>query len=517
MGETRVDLLHLLEDLRDAYAGSLEETILTEIVANSLDSGAAEIRLTTDPPAATLDVVDDGRGMSRGELRRYHDLGASTKIRGRGIGFAGVGIKLGLLACEEVVTEARRGKTHVATTWRLASRHRAPWSWMAPPGLVGVRGTAVRLRLQHALSPLLDAGFLESTLRRHFQPLLETAFDRILARVYPNGVRFVVNERRLARRDAGPDAASLAVRVGRQRTPSAVGYLERGPAALSSEELRGVAVSTCGKVIKRGWDWLGVAPAEPGAVAGLIEVPALTECLTLNKAEFIKTGPRGAIYLAFRKVIQEAVAAQLADWGETPAPRPKRGAPRQLERDLQSVLDELAGDFPLLATLVERHGGGQRRLPLGAAAGTAPAAGVVALGATPGEAPTQPTAEPLPHGPAQPPAEHEREPHSRGTAVPGNPLGPKRPGHHGLRIQFESRPDDGQLGRLVESTVWVNTAHPAYGRATAARADAYHVALTVAMALAPLAVEPVDAHGFITAFLTSWGETGGRNGRPVAP
>ena len=36
MGETRVDLLHLLEDLRDAYPGALEETILTEIIANSL-------------------------------------------------------------------------------------------------------------------------------------------------------------------------------------------------------------------------------------------------------------------------------------------------------------------------------------------------------------------------------------------------------------------------------------------------------------------------------------------------
>src|SRR6184192_1390662 len=88
MGETRVDLLHLLEDLRDAYAGSLEETILTEIVANSLDSGAAAIRLTTNPGAATLDIVDDGRGMSRGELRRYHDLGASTKVRARGIDVA---------------------------------------------------------------------------------------------------------------------------------------------------------------------------------------------------------------------------------------------------------------------------------------------------------------------------------------------------------------------------------------------------------------------------------------------
>jgi len=41
VGETRVDLLHLLEDLRDAYPASTEETILTEIVANALDSGAA--------------------------------------------------------------------------------------------------------------------------------------------------------------------------------------------------------------------------------------------------------------------------------------------------------------------------------------------------------------------------------------------------------------------------------------------------------------------------------------------
>ena len=51
MGETRVDLLHLLEDLRDAYPGATEETILTEIVANALDSGAVTIRITTDAAA----------------------------------------------------------------------------------------------------------------------------------------------------------------------------------------------------------------------------------------------------------------------------------------------------------------------------------------------------------------------------------------------------------------------------------------------------------------------------------
>src|SRR3989440_1891318 len=158
MGETRVDLHHLLEDLRDAYPGSIDDTILTEIVANSLDSGATRVTLATDPAQATLTVTDDGSGMQRRELARYHDVAASTKTRGQGIGFAGVGIKLGLLVCEEVFTETRRGKTHVATRWHLASRHRAPWKWIPPLGMVAERGTAVRLRLRNPLSPLLDAG-----------------------------------------------------------------------------------------------------------------------------------------------------------------------------------------------------------------------------------------------------------------------------------------------------------------------------------------------------------------------
>jgi hypothetical protein len=136
MGQTRVDLLHLLEDLRDAYPGALEETILGEIVANALDSAAAHVSLRTDPGEALLVVVDDGRGMGRRELARYHDIAASAKVRGQGLGFAGVGIKLGLLASEEVLTETRRAEGHVATRWRLHGRHKAPWRWVDPPGYV---------------------------------------------------------------------------------------------------------------------------------------------------------------------------------------------------------------------------------------------------------------------------------------------------------------------------------------------------------------------------------------------
>src|SRR5881396_885010 len=184
MGETRVDLLHLLEDLRDAYPGASEETILTEIVANAIDSNATALTITADSSESTLTMLDDGGGMRRRDLARYHDVAATTKVRGEGIGFAGVGIKIGLLVSEEVLTETRRARHHAATTWHLSSRHRAPWKWIPPPGLVADHGTAVRLRIKNPLSPLLDPGFIEAALRRNFEPLLDPAFDAILIPLY---------------------------------------------------------------------------------------------------------------------------------------------------------------------------------------------------------------------------------------------------------------------------------------------------------------------------------------------
>jgi hypothetical protein len=65
----------------------------------------------------------------------------------------------------------------------------------------------------------------------------------------------------------------------------------------------------------------------------------------------------------------------------------------------------------------------------------------------------------------------------------------------------------------VESTVWINDAHPAYRRAVVSRSEGYHIAVAVALALAPLAVEPTKEHGFITAFLAAWGAATSRGKR----
>jgi hypothetical protein len=479
---SRFDLHHLLEDLRDAYPGALEETILSEIVANSLDSGARRISLRSEPSESVLKVVDDGRGMSRRELSRFHDVAASTKQRGEGIGFAGVGIKLGLLACDEVLTETQRGGKRVATRWRLASRHRAPWKWTDPPGFLDAQGTAVCLRLKNALSPLLDSG-------------------------------------RLLDKSDSASGAAIEVMLPRKRKPCGRGVLFRSADALPEEDA-GIAISTLGKVIRRGWDWLGLTPVAPRLVGGLIEVPSLSESLTLNKADFLRSGPRGLYYLSVRKAIQQAVMAQLQAWGEgrDAEDEARRRAARPLERDLEMVLVHLADDFPALAPLVEQSAGGQKLLPVGGRSsrpedgaglqaavseigGTSPAVGpeaAVAVEAPPGEPATRPEGAPRP-----------RQDAAQGPATASS--GRKAPRRYRLSIEFEERPDLPGLARLIESSVRINTAHPAHRRAVASRAEGYHAALGVALALSTEVSDAQRAPEFINAFLTRWGEALGRD------
>ncbi|MGH9366882.1 MAG: ATP-binding protein [Thermoanaerobaculia bacterium] len=481
------------------------------MVANSLDSGARRIVLTADPAQSALLILDDGAGMKRAELARYHDVASSRKPRGEGIGFAGVGIKLGLLASDEVVTETRRGAVHVATRWHLASRHRAPWKWIPPGGLLSRDGTAVTLRLRNPLSPLLDTGFLEETMRRHFQPLFDAGFSEMLAAHYPGGVSLVVNGRALGPEEpAVVERSALALHLPRRRRAAASGYLWRGRQdGTLPENARGLAVSTFGKVIKRGWDWLGVFPADPDRVGGLVEAPLLSQCLTLAKNDFIRTGQKGAVFLTFRKGLQQAVSAQLSAWGEgTDRAEPRLRRARPYERDLAAVLEELAEEFPLLQNLVERHAGGQKRLPVGGAGlGTAllPAGTAPQREPAPAPASEEPPAElPPPAPPAGGPSELAEAP-TIDLAAAGRRAHSK-PMRLGLKLQFEARPESVEPGRLAENIVWINESHPAHRRAAASRSEGYHIAFSAAMALSTVAVEPHQQRAFVNAFLARWGE-----------
>jgi hypothetical protein len=191
---------------------------------------------------------------------------------------------------------------------------------------------------------------------------------------------------------------------------------------------------------------------------------------------------------------------------------------RPMERDLETVLVELADEFPLLASLVEQRAGGQKRLPIGRSGRVEDGQALLAASITGHAEKLDEPAFPSELSPQSVGAEQaiakdqegsepqpDLEPSSGVAVVPGAKARP-RPGRYGLNIRFESHEGDPDLGRLVESTVVINDVHPAYRRAAASRSEGYHIALAVALALARLAVPPAEEPEFVTAFLVHWGE-----------
>ena len=204
---------------------------------------------------------------------------------------------------------------------------------------------------------------------------------------------------------------------------------------------------------------------------------------------------------------------------------------------------DLAEDYPALTALVERRAGGQRRLPTGDGSGSPVAARpgsrlgrrarqrrqrregsrIARRRKHPRRSTERMVRSPRitrlrlpPATPLEPPAgesRRRRAPHALLDPPAGRDKGPRRPTRYGLSIDFKELPDSPELGRLEESTVWVNTAHPAYGRAVASRSEGYHVALTVGLALASLAAEPGKSQDFLNEFLARWGEALGRDRR----
>jgi len=116
--EIKVDLLHALENYLDMYSAPPHEVVLLESIANSLDEGATQLQIEMDPATSSYSITDNGNGMRKDAFEKYHTVALSTKQKGSGIGFAGVGAKIYLAAWEGASIE-----THTQNQeGRLASR-----------------------------------------------------------------------------------------------------------------------------------------------------------------------------------------------------------------------------------------------------------------------------------------------------------------------------------------------------------------------------------------------------------
>lgn len=504
--ETRVNLRRLLHDIRDAYAAPLEEVIITELVANALDSGATRIEFVVDAERERIRCVDNGSGMRRTALKEYHDIAASTKERGLGIGFAGIGAKLSLLVAEGVVTETRgprgsRGATH----WHLTSTNRAPWKFIPSPGyLTTPRGTAVEIVLSSPRSSLGDPKYIAHTILKHFFPLLDSGMkEKLLRLIYPKGITFVVNGTELAHVD-NAERHYFKVSLGKKNTrPIGIGYLIRSDALQSSPAFtaHGLAISTYGKIIKQGWEWLGLLPKLHTQLSGVVEIPGLSEMLTTNKSDFLNDATSLKKYYRFRKAVQEAVLTVLPELGEpsdTNVPASKEV--QLVSREIESALGAITDDFPELLSLV---GAKHKKMQ-------SPAT----LSDHIEKQSREDRIEGIEKSESSVHADDlQREPREETLHLRESEGGEHsktvRKKTPGLTIALQEFIEEGDpaLGRIIENTIFVNTNHPAWKKATEERLDEYHIVLTVACVLSELIEQTHSPHEFISKFLASWGQS----------
>jgi len=356
-------------------------------------------------------------------------------------------------------------------------------------------GTAVTIELLDFQSSLLSSEFISKVIRKHFYPLLHPQFiNSILKYVYKKGVEFFVNGEKVELKDFDSPEISktLRVTIGKKgKRLVGFGYLAKSKQELPAE-LSGIGISTYGKVIKRGWDWLGILPKSTFQIYGMVEIPALSEILTTNKNDFLKDAASLKKYYRYRKAIQEAILPIFTELGEERMSfETDLKRLRPLEREIEETLRHLLKDFPELTPLV----GVIRKTTK---------TGFVSAIETPQVEIIQEGLEKIEEGDEKKESLKEK---TEKISEPGRKEAKKKKVPR-LTIGFEKDSFQSNLARMVKNVIWINTFHPAYQKARKEGLEEYHILLCVAWVLSKFIEEARSPQDFVSQFLASWGSEG---------
>jgi hypothetical protein len=177
---------------------------------------------------------------------------------------------------------------------------------------------------------------------------------------------------------------------------------------------------------------------------------------------------------------------------------------RPLEREVEQVLGSLMDDYPEIAPLVGRRrtrraGDALQPEPNGLTAAVLAETLDGLAGKRPGPGGNGCVANGSPPRRVEDPLEANEEGDLRVALAAGKWVGP------GLRIGFDDARERNDLGWLLENTIWINRAHPAYRKAASTGNESYHVVLGVVWVLLGHLDDRHSAQEFIGQFLSGWG------------
>lgn len=498
MHESSVNFRNLIQNLAGMYPYGIREIVLVETIANALDAKADRISITYKKDENVLVIQDNGNGMDKKTFVKYHDFAISLKSRGSGIGFAGLGAKIAFNSAQKIITETRSLDYERGSNWYLKGE-RLIWEEI-PVRKLSETGTYVEIHFNKSKRPLYrGTKEIISIVERHYTPLflreLHTFYSKI--GIYSSNLHFYVDGQKIPiisiPTDKKLDSFKPILLKDKGRTDRGIGYF-----ALNSEELtedeRGIALSTYGKVIKR--EFLNIYPAKyTDKIIGIIEIPQLIMCLTTSKTDFNK---KSSGWRSIRKVYGRA-QDEFKDWldnlGALPTVKAARTEASKLERTVRQILSSLPeiesffrGPYRKKDIFVSDSSG----IPASSAEGVQPTFPEGEGGVKGSEAVSDEGTN-----------DGERIDKSLQGEKKASPI--SRKSRAGPRIEWIDSPGREELGWVDQGSVYINEGHPAYKRAER-QYKSYHDLLSVAIAIALYANE-TDRKAFdlLNQFFSIWG------------
>lgn len=349
--ESSVNYRNLIRDLAEMYPYQVSDVVLVELIANSLDAKPTTISIDFDPTARTLVVMDNGNGMTASDFDQYHDFAAGLKVRGTGIGFAGVGAKVSFNIASRVITETRSDSFSGGSDWYLQSKSKLIWEDIRPTHLTS-HGTRVEVVFDRSAKlTYANTQDLMMLVKRHYLPLLCSEFLDLYHELgyYSKNLRFVVDGKRITPTDLTADFSLENVkRFFPQKAGKKAGYGVLGLAASEypvAYDVCGVLLCTYGKVIKA--DLFNQFPGPLGPrILGLVEIPELVKFLTTSKTDFIRRWKHADFERLYDPVRRE-FKAWLTEVGMKPTEVSGTDEAAKLEKELRRLVDDVPelGDF----------------------------------------------------------------------------------------------------------------------------------------------------------------------------
>jgi hypothetical protein len=304
-----VDILKVIQNFVEMYPYSAAEILVLESIANCLDAGANKIDISVvkdENGRKVFRVVDNGKGMSKSDFENhYHALSISSKTKGEGIGFAGVGSKLYLIflsAGESILTETKSRHFHGSSQITVINKE-PKWTYVSRKTLRNT-GTIFEVRINQNDAASLNKERIVSIIQSYYNAILLGRYGNII--ISYEGRQLEPWKPKFVKETKEP----VTFKIGRMEYRCFFG--------LATDELdrkQGLDIVVFGKQIKdKQWfdfDYL-VKPNFRKKITGQLLADGLSSILTTNKCDFrYQINPR--LWGSFRQKAYDA----FGDWLES--------------------------------------------------------------------------------------------------------------------------------------------------------------------------------------------------------